>query len=170
MVKRLWNAAVIASVAVAGVSAVPAAAQDHGWGRHYQSYDQDDRYNDDGDRYAQNAGYRDDRQQEEYRRYRDEQRHYEHARRNPSYDRGYASNGYVQGYADRGSYSRAQYRNRRCSSGTTGAVLGAVLGGLLGREIGRGGRYNEPSTTGLIVGAGGGALAGRAIERSGNCR
>ena len=67
-------------------------------------------------------------------------------------------------------YSQPAYRGpRRCTSGTTGAILGAVVGGLLGGEVGRGGYYNERSTTGAIVGAGGGALAGAAIERNG-CR
>ncbi len=70
-------------------------------------------------------------------------------------------------YAQQGDgYRQSQYRQHRCTSGTTGAMVGGVLGALLGREIGRSGRYGDPSTTGAIIGAGDGALAGRAIERN----
>lgn len=88
-------------------------------------------------------------------------------------DSAYSEDVYVaRPYYDRRAetYSRRVYRGpRRCTSGTTGAILGAVVGGLLGGEVGRGGYYNERSTTGTIVGAGAGALAGRAIEQDG-CR
>ena len=52
---------------------------------------------------------------------------------------------------------------RRCSNGTTGAIVGAIAGGLLGRVIdNRGDR-----AVGTILGGAGGALAGRAIDRNG---
>lgn len=171
MVKKLFDVAMIAGIAFIGIAAVPASAQDYGRGGYSQSYGRDDRAADDEDRYARDDRYQNYRQQNEYRGYNEQQRRYDNTRRYQSYDPGYSNNGHVQGYADRGGYARSQHRDdRRCSSGTTGAVLGAVLGGLLGREVGRGGRYNTPSTTGLILGAGGGALAGRAIEQNGNCR
>ena len=75
-------------------------------------------------------------------------------------------------YDDRGQYAREyrgndsayRYREqRRCSNGTTGAIIGAIAGGLLGRVIDRGG----DRSVGTLLGAGGGALAGRAIERDG---
>lgn len=75
-------------------------------------------------------------------------------------------------YDDSGYYSREyrgydgnyRYRQpRKCSDGTTGAIIGAIAGGLLGRVIDRGG----DRSTGTLLGAGGGALAGRAIDRDG---
>lgn len=166
---KFISALMISSVAVAGFTAAPAAAQNY-YGR--DGYQQS--YQDDGDDYEQDARYQNQlrqRQIERYERQRRAQYQYDqrHARnREQGY---YGDQG--QYYADRGVYPqrRTYYQGQRCNSGTTGAILGALAGGLLGREIGRGGRFNEPSTTGLILGAGGGALAGRAIERSGNtCR
>lgn len=161
MIQKFFHTAAIAGVALAGLAAVPASAQNYyGQDRYDQSGDFDNRY------------YNDDRranawQQERDRRFAIQQRRIEYnrwqrAQQNQAYGRG----GYGQNYAYQNGYGQ----QRRCSSGTTGAVVGAVLGGLLGREVGRGGRFNEPSTTGAIIGAGGGALAGRAIERGGNCR
>lgn len=77
-----------------------------------------------------------------------------------------------RGNDDQGQYARDyrgqdgtyRYRQtRKCSDGTTGALLGAIAGGLLGRVIDRGG----DRSTGTLLGAGGGALAGRAIDRNG---
>ena len=75
-------------------------------------------------------------------------------------------------YSD--NYDRREYRGddgyyrsrqvKKCSDGTTGAIVGAIAGGLLGRVIdSRGDR-----ATGTLLGAGGGALAGRALERDGS--
>lgn len=165
VIKKLISTATLATVAFTGLSAVPASAQDY-YGRDaYHQYDGRD-YRDDRDQDARYQNYR--QQQDDYRRYQEQQRRRAHYR--AQYDgqyRGYADDGYTRAYRD--GYGQPQYRQRRCSSGTTGAIVGGVLGALLGREIGRGGRYDEPSTTGAILGAGGGALAGRAIERS-NCR
>ena len=88
-----------------------------------------------------------------------------------SYRGGYAQPGYGQrgydardGYANRGGYDRADYRDVRCSSGTGGTIIGAIAGGLLGRTIDtRGDR-----ALGTVLGASAGALAGNAIGRSGN--
>jgi hypothetical protein len=92
----------------------------------------------DGGRYYDDDGYRGDRR--DYR---------EHRR----YDR----------------YDRRSYRgDRRCRSGTGGAIIGGVLGALLGGEVGRG-RYGGRSTTGTIVGAGAGALLGKEVAK-GDCR
>jgi hypothetical protein len=126
MMKTLIGAAMTASVALTGIAAAPASAQDRNG---YSGYDS---------RYE--GGYQ---------------------------DRGYRGDGYYEqrDYRD----ARRHYRNRRCSSGTTGAIVGGILGALLGREIGRGGRYNRPSGTSAIVGAGAGALVGREIDR-GDCR
>ena len=76
----------------------------------------------------------------------------------------YRHNQYRDGYYGR-EYrgDDGYYRQRKCSNGTTGAIVGAIAGGLLGRVIDRGG----DRSTGTILGAGGGALAGRAIERDG---
>ena len=64
----------------------------------------------------------------------------------------------------RGQDGTYRYREpKRCSDGTTGAIIGAIAGGLLGRVIDRGG----DRSTGTLLGAGGGALAGRAIDRNG---
>jgi hypothetical protein len=98
----------------------------------------------DGGRYYDD-GYRGDR-----RDYRDSRRDH---RRYDRYDR----------------YDRRAYRgDRRCKSGTGGAIIGGVLGALLGGEVGRG-RYGGRSTTGTIVGAGAGALLGKEIAK-GDCR
>ena len=87
--------------------------------------------------------------------------------------RGYSNDyGYSQQYRGDRYYSRNAYygRNRyygrnvqrRCKSGTTGAIIGGAGGALLGREIaGRGNR-----TTGTILGAAVGALAGRELTRT----
>ncbi len=108
-----------------------------------------------------------------YSRYYDDSGYDEPYDNGDYYYRGYSEDVYVDRpyYSRRAeTYSRQVYRRpRRCTSGTTGAILGAVVGGLLGSEVGRGGYYDGPSTTGAIIGAGGGALAGRAIERDG-CR
>lgn len=80
------------------------------------------------------------------------------------YDRRYARN-YDRRYAR--NYDRGYY-NRRCGSGTTGAIVGGVAGALLGREIDRGGsryRYRD-GTTGAIIGGAAGALVGREVGRS----
>lgn len=79
----------------------------------------------------------------------------------------YRNDRHGQGYYGReyrGNDGRVEYRQqRRCSDGTTGAIVGAIAGGLLGRVIdSRGDR-----ATGTLLGAGGGALAGRAIDRNG---
>lgn len=139
MIKRFFNVAALASVALGGIVTVPALAHGHDGRGGYERDDDDDQ----GDR-------------GEHRRYHNGSRYYDYqAQQYDEYNNG---------------YPRREYRHaRRCSSGTTGAILGAALGGLLGREVGRGGYYNRPSTTGLIIGAGGGALAGRAIERN-RCR
>ena len=72
-----------------------------------------------------------------------------------------------QGREYRGDDNSYRYREqRRCSDGTTGAIVGAIAGGLLGRVIDRGG----DRSVGTLVGAGAGGLAGRAIERDGSKR
>jgi 5'-3' exonuclease len=157
MMKSFTKMIAVASVAITGIAATPAVAQD--W---RPGYDYNDRYD---------RGYEDRRV---YDRRGDDRRGYDrrdYDRRGNYYDgRGYDARGYDdRRYDDGRRYQRSGYRGQRCSSGTTGGVLGAVVGGLLGREIGRGGYYNQPSTTGLLLGAGAGALAGRAIERQ-NCR
>ena len=69
-----------------------------------------------------------------------------------------------QGREYRGQDNTYRYRQpRKCSDGTTGAIIGAIAGGLLGRVLDRGG----DRSTGTLLGAGGGALAGRAIDRDG---
>jgi hypothetical protein len=164
VIRKLISAAAIATMAGAGLGAVPASAQDYsGRDSYHQNDDRDDRgdYRDDRDQDARYQNYR--QQQDDYRRYQEQR---SRAQYQDQY-RGYASDGYAHDYRD--GYRQPQYRQRRCSSGTTGTIIGGVFGALLGREVGRGGPYNEPSTTGAILGAGGGALAGRAIERSG-CR
>lgn len=84
--------------------------------------------------------------------------------RHHRYDRGYYEQGY-QGREYRGDDGYARYRPvKRCSDGTTGAIVGAIAGGLLGRVIDRGG----DRSVGTLVGAGAGGLAGRAIERDGS--
>ncbi len=88
--------------------------------------------------------------------------------RGSSYDRSYNDRRYNDGYdarTYRGDDGSARYRTvRKCSDGTTGAIVGAIAGGLLGRVIdSRGDR-----AVGTILGGAGGALAGRAIERSGS--
>jgi hypothetical protein len=66
---------------------------------------------------------------------------------------------------DRRAYNN-RYRNTRCRSGTTGAIVGGAAGALLGREVaGRGDR-----TLGTILGGAAGALGGRALTRDRNCR
>ena len=79
------------------------------------------------------------------------------------YRRHYEDNYYGREYRGDDGY----YRDRsvkKCSDGTTGAIVGAIAGGLLGRVIdSRGDR-----ALGTLLGAGGGALAGRAIERDGS--
>lgn len=158
MFKSIITATALASVALAGIAATPAAAQDGGY-RYTERYQGDDGsyYRSEEYREGYRGGYQGD---DGYRGYD----------RRADYDRG----GYDRGYYDRGPQRYADApppppRRQRCSDGTTGTILGAAVGGLLGREIGRGGRWNRPSGTGLILGAAGGALAGRAIERDG-CR
>ena len=182
MIQKLFRAAAIASVAIAGLATIPASAQNYyGQDRYYQSSDHDNRYDDDrgyqDNRYDDDRGYQDnryenDRRQEQYRRYQIQQRRIQYDRwQRAQHNQAYAARGYGQDFGYQNGYGEPAYgQQRRCSSGTTGAVVGAVLGGLLGREVGRGGRFNDPSTTGAIIGAGGGALAGRAIERNRNCR
>lgn len=78
----------------------------------------------------------------------------------------YRGSRYEQGYQReyRGQDNNYRYREpRRCSDGTTGAIVGAIAGGLLGRVIDRGG----DRSVGTLLGAGGGGLLGRAIERDG---
>lgn len=179
MRKNVIKGLAFASVALAGVTAVPAAAQgSYSRDVYYQSRDEngdDDRYDREDRRYDEQDGDERDSRYDDYRQREAQQRHLE--QRRAQHAQSAQGDGYYDRYGNyqtyRGAYPqpRSYYQGRRCSSGTTGAVLGAVLGGLLGREVGRGGYYNEPSTTGLIIGAGGGALAGRAIERNGNrCR
>ena len=88
--------------------------------------------------------------------------------------RGYYQDRYDQGgrgYDARGGDPRFYdgHGYRRCSSGTTGAIIGALAGGLLGHAVaGRG-----DHALGTVLGAGAGALAGHAVERSdhpGYCR
>ena len=75
----------------------------------------------------------------------------------------YDQNYYGREY--RGDDGNYRYRQpKKCSDGTTGAIIGAIAGGLLGRVIDRGG----DRSTGTLLGAGGGALAGRAIDRDGS--
>lgn len=89
----------------------------------------------------------------------DAQRH-----RGPAYDRSYGDARYGD-RTYRGDDGYARYRStRKCSNGTTGAILGAIAGGLLGRTIDTGG----DRAVGTILGGAGGALAGRAIERGGS--
>lgn len=159
MIKKLLSVAAVATVALTGIGAAPASAQDY-YGRdsHREHYGRDDR-----------GGYRDgENQNDREENYRERGGYrYQHQHRDGRYSR-YAQSDQYRQYSN-GGYPQPQYRQRRCTSGTTGTIVGAVLGGLLGREVGRGGPYNAPSTTGAIIGAGGGALAGRAIERNG-CR
>lgn len=85
--------------------------------------------------------------------------------RGSQYDRSYDDRYYDNGRVYRGNDNRNRYREvRKCSNGTTGAIVGAIAGGLLGRVIdSRGDR-----AVGTILGGAGGALAGRAIERGGS--
>lgn len=155
MFKTMITSISLASAAVAGLMATPAAAQDRSY--HYsESYEDEDGSYHRSETYR--GGYRDP--------YDDEDGRYGQYR---SYERReveYAPDDY---YREPPRHYAHRHRYARCTSGTTGAIVGAALGGLLGREIGRGGPWDRPSTTGLIVGAGAGALAGRAIERDG-CR
>jgi hypothetical protein len=139
--KKSLNALIVASIALTGVAATPAAA--HGRGYYNQGYDRG-YYQGDNGYYNQRDG------------------------RQVYYDnRGYYDD---RGYNDGRNYRNNNYRGDcRRGKGTVGTIIGAVAGGLLGREVGRGGYDNRPSTTGAIIGAGAGALAGRAIDRSG-CR
>jgi hypothetical protein len=141
--KTLFAAALTATVALAGVSATPVAAQDR-YG--YSQYD-----NRGSDR-----GYRQDRgPRGGYDNY------------NRSYDNRGGYDNYDRSYDDR-SYRNHRRAPQRCGSGTTGAIIGGVLGALLGGEVGRGsGYYNQRSGTGTIVGAGAGALIGRELDRGG---
>ena len=143
--KKLIQTFTLASVAVVGLAATTALAEDR--------YDRGDGYGREGyDRRYDDRRYADSRYAD--RRYDD--RRYD--------DRRYAARGVDDGR----NYNRVDQACRR-SSGTTGTIIGAIAGGLLGREIGRGGYRNQPSTTGLILGAGTGALAGRAIDKSASC-
>ena len=80
----------------------------------------------------------------------------------------YRQNRYSQHYDGReyrGDDGYARYRPvKKCSNGTTGAIVGAIAGGLLGRVIDTGG----DRSVGTLLGAGAGGLAGRAIERDGS--
>lgn len=67
-------------------------------------------------------------------------------------------------------HPRQEYRRaRRCSSGTTGAILGAALaaGCLVVRSAAEAITIGQAQQ--VMIGAVGGALAGRAIERN-RCR
>ena len=80
------------------------------------------------------------------------------------YDQGSYYGQNYNGRTYRGQDNTYRYRQpRKCSDGTTGAIIGAIAGGLFGRVLDRGG----DRSTGTLLGAGGGALAGRAIDRSG---
>lgn len=162
--KQILSIVAAASVALAGLAAVPIHAQEYDGNYGYQQDDGQDR---DSEHYHRYNRYQ-QVQRDEYRNFRSQDRRDEYyARRNGRYyDAPRFDHSHYQAYQD-GSGDRPYRDARRCHSGTTGAILGAVVGGLLGREIGRGGEFNDPSTTGLILGASGGALAGRAIERSG---
>lgn len=144
----------LVSAAPVGLAAAPALGQDGSY-RYTERYEGPD-----------GSYYRSERRDGDdgYRSYRESYRDDGYSR-----DGGYAYDERPVEYR-RESYRGHRHRDyRRCTSGTTGAIVGGVLGGLLGREIGRGGYWNRPSGTGLILGAGAGALAGRAIERDG-CR
>lgn len=142
--KKSLNALIVASIALTGIAATPAAA--HGRGHHNQNYDRG--------YYQGNDGY--------YNQRGDRQVYYD--------NRGNYNDSRYNDYNDGRDYRSNNYRGDcRRGKGTVGTILGAVAGGLLGREVGRGGYDNRPSTTGAIIGAGAGALAGRAIDRSG-CR
>ena len=80
------------------------------------------------------------------------------------YRGGYDQPYYGRDYRGQDGNYRYRQQPKRCSDGTTGAIIGAIAGGLLGRVIDRGG----DRSTGTLLGAGGGALAGRAIDRDGS--
>ena len=90
------------------------------------------------------------------------------------YDRRYRQRSYDSRYYDGYSYNDRR-RYRRCSDGTTGAIVGGAAGALLGREIARSGnrgRYyyrnrGGDGTTGAILGGAIGALIGNEVGR--NC-
>lgn len=98
----------------------------------------------------------------------------DHGRYSTYQDDGYYGDGYegrdYRDYRDHRRYDRRSYRgDRRCKSGTGGAIIGGVIGALLGGEVGRGRYSGRRSTTGTIVGAGAGALVGKEVAR-GDCR
>jgi hypothetical protein len=99
------------AVAVAGLTAMPAAAEAqsrYGYSSRYDNYNQGQRYN-----RGYNRGY--------------DQRYTQR------YDRRYAGRYQGQRYGN--------HYGRRCSNGSAGTIIGAIAGGLLGREIaGRGDR------------------------------
>jgi len=152
--RKLFAAAMGISVAIAGISATPAAAQAYQGPpppRDGYAY-QDDDYQ--GDGYQDRDGYSD-------------QREYRDPRQGGRYQVGDTYRGpETRAYRGQNRYYRG---NQRCGSGTTGAIIGGVLGALVGGEVGRGnGYYSRRSGTGTIVGAGAGALIGREIDR-GDC-
>ena len=99
----------------------------------------------------------------------------------PDYYSGYGNTNYYENDYDRDGYSanrnqyyrnRHHYRNGRCGSGTTGAIVGGAIGAVVGQEIERSGNddrygYRSGGATGAIVGGAAGALAGHAIGK--NC-
>lgn len=125
MMKTLFGAALTASVAIAGVTATPASAQD----RHaYSGYDY-------GRGYQDRGGYRQDGYDRGYRRdYRDDRRDYRNQRRCGSGATGTIIGGIVGALLGR-EVGRGGRYNR--PSGT-GAIVGAGAGALIGHEIDRG--------------------------------
>jgi uncharacterized protein YcfJ len=126
--KILLTAAMTASIALAGLTAAPAMAQDYG----YQG------------NYGYERGYDDDRG--DYRRDRRDYRDGYDIRRAPR--QAYRHNdrrcrtgstgtivGAVAGALLGGEIGRGGYYNRRSATGT---ILGAGVGALVGREIDRG--------------------------------
>jgi uncharacterized protein YcfJ len=99
------------AVAVAALTALPAAAQAQSRYGYYDNYGNG--YHNQGQRYD--------------RRY------------DSRYDRRYDQRRYAQQRYQNQRYGN--YYGQRCSNGSTGTIIGAIAGGLLGREIaGRGDR------------------------------
>jgi hypothetical protein len=120
MIKSLFSAALAATVALGGMAATPAAAQDYGRGYYQQDY------RDGG--YRNDRGYRGDRRA--YRsnrnyRYRDNYRRCSSGTTGTIL--GAVAGGLLGGEIGRGN----SYRGRS----TTGTIIGAGAGALLGREV-----------------------------------
>lgn len=129
--KTLFAAALTASVALAGVAATPAAAQDRYGYSHYQDRGYQGEYRGDRGR----GGYDNYQRGYDNRGYRGDRRHYRSNQRCGSGTTG-AIVGGVLGALLGGEVGRGSgYYDQRSGTGT---IIGAGAGALLGREIDRG--------------------------------